>query len=594
MTIKDLINTVNFDSSIKNVDYNNSKYCSKENSDIFSRIFESANKSVNFSFDKTEKFSSKNTENNKFSSKNFKSEYETFYNKYDLNKNIDTSVRKEAVYDAKKAVSEAKEQRKEEISDAKKVVSEAKDQRKEAIKNTSDKDEKKEVLSETKETVSEAKDQKKEVIDNTNETVSEAKDDKKEIISGLNNKPDVPINENIDLNNLNISDENNIITDLSNPNLNLNQKTAAENTSNSTTAIQSNAAPADPLETLPEELTDIHKQIANEKITNKQAENVLQQQTDEIAEEIPDNQTAEAEEPIKDTATVLNQKQSEKPQFLASEDILNKLNVAEKNQVKLPQDENSKQASEKLAEAMKNNDAKPVITNVEINNTQTKTDADSQNQKQTQQEFKQIVNQPQSVSADDNTLQKIDIQKTSQFDKILNTKQTQNIENNILNQIKDKISSDITANKSQITIALRPDNLGKVSIDLISKDGVLTAQITAENNHVKDILTKGLEALRQNMAEQGINVGKLIVNVQEPNSSNNNLNPENNQKNSEQANSSDINYQSNKHNHSEESSSAYSNNELYEFDEEIENENEINETTGQDSAIHSGKVDYKV
>lgn len=593
MTIKDLINTVNFDSSIKNVDYNNSKYCSKENSDIFSRIFESANKSVNFSFDKTEKFSSKNTENNKFSSKNFKSEYETFYNKYDLNKNIDTSVRKEAVYDAKKAVSEAKEQRKEEISDAKKVVSEAKDQRKEEIKNTTDKEEKKEVLSETKEAVSEAKDQKKEVIDNTNETVSETKEDKKEIISGLNNNPDISAIENIDIidsNNINIASESNVPVVLSTPNL----ETAEENTSNSTTAIQSNSAPADTTEALPEELTDIQKQIANEKITNKQAENVLQQQTDETAEEIPDNQTAEAEEPVKDTATVLNQKQSEKPQFLASEDILNKLNVAEKNQVKLPQDENSKHASEKLAEAMKNNDAKPVITNVEINNTQTKTDADSQNQKQTQQEFKQIINQPQSVSADDNTLQKIDIQKTSQFDKILNTKQTQNIENNILNQIKDKISSDITANKSQITIALRPDNLGKVNIDLISKDGVLTAQITAENNHVKDILTKGLEALRQNMAEQGINVGKLVVNVQEPNSSNNNLNPENNQKNSEQANSSDINYQSNKHNHSEESSSAYSNNELYEFDEEIENENEINETTGQDSAIHSGKVDYKV
>ena len=56
-----------------------------------------------------------------------------------------------------------------------------------------------------------------------------------------------------------------------------------------------------------------------------------------------------------------------------------------------------------------------------------------------------------------------------------------------------------------------------------------------------------------------------------------------------------MNSESNKQNHSEKSDAASLNNELYEFDEEIENEiNESNITAGQSSEISTGRVDYKV
>ena len=279
---------------------------------------------------------------------------------------------------------------------------------------------------------------------------------------------------------------------------------------------------------------------------------------------------------------------------MASEDVLNKLNAIDKTQIKQPHSENLKPVSEKLADTINNEEAKPVITNIQVQTNSSKQDSDGQNQKQNQQELKSNINQVQVISSDENNLQKIDLQKTSQFDKILNTKQTQTLENSVLNQLKDKISSDISTNKSQVSIVLRPDNLGKVNINLVSQNGVLTAQITAENTQVKDILTKGLETLRQNMAEQGINVGKMVVNVQESSSSNQNMNSEENQKNFEQANSntSNMNYQSDKQKHSGESSSAYLNNESYEFNEE--SENETGESVGENKVFHSGTVDYKI
>ena len=105
MTIKNLIDTVKFDFNIKDTDYAQ-KNCSKDNGSGFLNVFESANKSYNFSFDKTEKFSYKNlekhNENKNFNSKEFKSEYEGFYNKLDSNKNIDTPIKKRILRNTEK------------------------------------------------------------------------------------------------------------------------------------------------------------------------------------------------------------------------------------------------------------------------------------------------------------------------------------------------------------------------------------------------------------------------------------------------------------------------------------------------------------
>ncbi|MEI8389229.1 MAG: flagellar hook-length control protein FliK [bacterium] len=543
MAIENLIDTVKFDSNTKNNEYTQKNY-SKDNSNGFLNIFESTNKSFNFSFDKTEKFSQKNL--NQYSKnlnlKGFKSDYENFHNKLADNKNIDNSIKKEVFF-------KLKEEKKDADIEAKDTVSETKENQKDAV-------------SEVKEETTSLNQQE----NNNTETVAE--------------------------------------------NINLNQQeqiqTALQNTDEANVSLPKNNTAelktANLEKTLPEELTTLQKQIANEKITNKQAENVLQQKSTDVEEETSKDQQQINKinlEELKKTDTkiidqTVKQDQSKKPEILASEDVLNKLNAIDKTQIKQPHSENLKPVSEKLADTINNEDAKPVITNIQVQTNSSKQDSDGQNQKQNQQELKSNISQVQVISSDENNLQKIDLQKTSQFDKILNTKQTQTPENSVLNQLKDKISSDISTNKSQVSIVLRPDNLGKVNINLVSQNGVLTAQITAENTQVKDILTKGLETLRQNMAEQGINVGKMVVNVQESSSSNQNMNSEENQKNFEQANSntSNMNYQSDKQKHSGESSSAYLNNASYEFNEE--SENETGDSVGENKVFHSGTVDYKI
>lgn len=599
MTIKNLIDTVKFDFNIKSTDYAQ-KNGSKDNGSGFLNVFESANKSYNFSFDKTEKFSYKNlekhNENKNFNSKEFKSEYEGFYNKLDSNKNIDTPIKKRVLSETKEAVFKAKEGRKEIISEAKKAVSEAKEDRKDTVSKD------KEIISEAKEAVSNVKEDRKDATAEAKEVVSEAKEDRKEAVSEINNITKTEVTENTDPNNIIIAGQNNIINANIIPNTEQQQQITSDKTAKTNVSLQNNIITelsTDTLENnLPEELTDVQKQIANEKIINKQAENLLQKQPVEVGEENSEDQPEVAKinpEELKKTEAKINDqqiKQTQKPEILASEEVLNKLN----NQIKQTQIETLKPVSEKLAETINNQDAKPVITNVEINNSSSKMTSDdkNQNQKQNQQELKTNINQNQTTLPNEDNLQKIDLQKTSQFDKILNTKQTQTLENSVLNQLKDKISSD-SAGKSQVNIILKPENLGKVNINLVSQNGVLTAQITAENHQVKDILNKGLEILRQNMAEQGINVGKMVVNVQEPNSLNQNMNSEQNSKNFEQANSntSNMNYHSDKQNHSEDGTSTFSNNKLNEFDEEIET-NESNILSGQSPVMSTGRVDYKV
>lgn len=105
----------------------------------------------------------------------------------------------------------------------------------------------------------------------------------------------------------------------------------------------------------------------------------------------------------------------------------------------------------------------------------------------------------------------------------LETPQRSELAKNVLTQVNEKMKAELKqGNNKEITISLKPDNLGKVDIKLTSVNGVLTAQINTENQHVKDIINKGLEALKQNLADQGISVGKMVVQSTESPSSNNN------------------------------------------------------------------------
>ncbi|HSA06853.1 MAG TPA: flagellar hook-length control protein FliK [Candidatus Gastranaerophilales bacterium] len=191
------------------------------------------------------------------------------------------------------------------------------------------------------------------------------------------------------------------------------------------------------------------------------------------------------------------------------------------------------------------------------------------------------------VGASENGAQKIDLQKTAQFEKILDSKQADSTQKSVLNQVKEA-TAQLGNNKSQVSISLRPDNLGKININLISNKGEVTAQITAENNQVKDMLDKGLETLKQNLSEQGVNVTKVVINVQQESSTNKEKDFDQENKFGYEGDSSETNAKSNREDNLATNNLNSAEGESYDFEEE----NEEAETIKQPGLI--GNVDYKV
>lgn len=85
----------------------------------------------------------------------------------------------------------------------------------------------------------------------------------------------------------------------------------------------------------------------------------------------------------------------------------------------------------------------------------------------------------------------------------------------IMSQIHNKLNSFKDEGTSKLSIVLRPENLGKVDLELINTKEGLTAQMTTSNPQVKEILDKSLATLKDNLANQGVNVTNVTVKVDE-------------------------------------------------------------------------------
>lgn len=68
---------------------------------------------------------------------------------------------------------------------------------------------------------------------------------------------------------------------------------------------------------------------------------------------------------------------------------------------------------------------------------------------------------------------------------------------------------------TKVTIVLRPENLGKINLELVnSKDG-LTAKMTTDNAQVKELLDKSLNSLKDTLGSQGVSVNNVSVKLNE-------------------------------------------------------------------------------
>ena len=83
----------------------------------------------------------------------------------------------------------------------------------------------------------------------------------------------------------------------------------------------------------------------------------------------------------------------------------------------------------------------------------------------------------------------------------------------ILRQVSEFTRVTVTRNISTIEMQLNPEHLGKLFMQLSSKEGVITAQLVAQNEAVRQALESQMNVLKENMNEQGMKVEAVEVTV---------------------------------------------------------------------------------
>lgn len=188
---------------------------------------------------------------------------------------------------------------------------------------------------------------------------------------------------------------------------------------------------------------------------------------------------------------------------------------------------------EKMSDILSENDVDLKELNVE--STQLETDLDSSNEdnsaSEDNQNFSQFFGETSAKYNFENTNnisfnQSIKIDNVSQMNIANKLNQNVSSENiskeNILNQITNKLEN-LNDSQSKVNIVLRPENLGRLQLEIVSdKNGTISANLTATNEDVKQLLEKSINELKNSLNSQGVNVSNINIKVENTNQASNN------------------------------------------------------------------------
>ena len=162
----------------------------------------------------------------------------------------------------------------------------------------------------------------------------------------------------------------------------------------------------------------------------------------------------------------------------------------------------------------------------------------------------------------------------------------------ILNQIGSKFEQLKDGTSTKITMTLRPNDLGRVTIELVSNANGISTNIIAQNSQVKELLDKNIDILKQQLAQQGINVQNVQVKTVEQNSQAGLNNSFNNREQNEQNNNNQNqnNGQSNHNSRQKQESYKFNQSNII---ENIDFENTSERTTASINTLR-GKISYNL
>ncbi len=85
---------------------------------------------------------------------------------------------------------------------------------------------------------------------------------------------------------------------------------------------------------------------------------------------------------------------------------------------------------------------------------------------------------------------------------------------NILNQIGDKLSELKDGRGQKLTMILRPNDLGRLSIELTTGARGLNGYIVAQNEDVRAYIEKNISTLQKQLSDSGVNVNNIQIKTQ--------------------------------------------------------------------------------
>ena len=83
----------------------------------------------------------------------------------------------------------------------------------------------------------------------------------------------------------------------------------------------------------------------------------------------------------------------------------------------------------------------------------------------------------------------------------------------IYEQVSESLKLNMSEDVTEMEMSLHPASLGNVRIQIASRDGVVTANFTTQNEQVKAVLEAQIVELKESMNQQGIKVEAIEVNV---------------------------------------------------------------------------------
>ena len=83
----------------------------------------------------------------------------------------------------------------------------------------------------------------------------------------------------------------------------------------------------------------------------------------------------------------------------------------------------------------------------------------------------------------------------------------------IVNQVSEQIRTQVTPDTTSVEMQLNPENLGKVVLNVVAKNGVMTATFQVESDEAKHALESQMYTLKENLEAKNIKVEAVEVQV---------------------------------------------------------------------------------